>query len=65
MGDMFMGKLGTQSGGFSFEGGSPVGGVFGSDSPFFGYERSRREDESRTRPDPLTLESNQLRFIFR
>lgn len=61
MGGMFMGNLGSNQGGFSFEGGSPVGGVFGSDSPFFGYERSRTESESQSRPDPLTQRMNEVR----
>lgn len=44
------------------QGNALVGGIFGSDSPAFAYERSRAEQESSTRPDPLTQEASLLRF---
>lgn len=39
-----------------------MGVLFGSDSPIFGIEKQRTEEETTTRPDPLTQESNELRM---
>lgn len=39
-----------------------MGALFGSDSPIFGIEKTRTEEETSARPDPLTTQSNEIRM---